>query len=363
MTLLNERNGFYGQDQESGSAEQRLPPPVAWIGQEAQPTVLIIGAGGRAESIRCWSERAGLRCLGRAALTEAAARLARTVRIDFLLVDLRGLDLASELDEASVQALTASRDLVGTRLIVIADLAGLDCAMALLDAPQTEFLCEPGDSEIISLLVMAGLSKPASGPQSVHEASRDPETARLEKLSDEVRRLAETIERMAGGSGEPFPQASDARGRRDAYRADRGAAAMPARMFQPRERHRAAEIADEEPSHTEFRALIRARRMRDQYLPADLFADPAWDMILDLMAARLAGQRVSVSSLCIAASVPPTTALRWIRQLTDRAIFTRIDDPSDGRRVFIELTDAAAGAVLGWVQAVRRNGGILCGAR
>jgi len=57
--------------------------------------------------------------------------------------------------------------------------------------------------------------------------------------------------------------------------------------------------------------------------------------------------------------VPPTTALRWIRQLTERAVFARIDDPADGRRVFIELTDEAAGAVAAWAQAVRRNGGVL----
>ena len=36
-----------------------------------------------------------------------------------------------------------------------------------------------------------------------------------------------------------------------------------------------------------------------------------------LMAARLEQQRVEVSSLCIAAAVPPTTALRWIKALSD----------------------------------------------
>lgn len=82
-------------------------------------------------------------------------------------------------------------------------------------------------------------------------------------------------------------------------------------------------------------------------------------MILDLMAARLSGQRVSVSSLCIAAAVPPTTALRWIRQLTERGVFARIDDPADGRRVFIELTDNAAEAFAAWTVAVRRHGGLL----
>lgn len=39
------------------------------------------------------------------------------------------------------------------------------------------------------------------------------------------------------------------------------------------------------------RAIIRARRLRDQFFGSDLFADPAWDMLLDLMAARLEGAR------------------------------------------------------------------------
>ena len=93
------------------------------------------------------------------------------------------------------------------------------------------------------------------------------------------------------------------------------------------------------------RAIIRARRTRDEFFVPGLFADPAWDMLLDLFAARLQGEPVSVSSLCIAAAVPQTTALRWIKVLTDHGLATRADDPQDGRRVFIQLTDAAAEAV------------------
>src|SRR3546814_8292219 len=88
--------------------------------------------------------------------------------------------------------------------------------------------------------------------------------------------------------------------------------------------------------------MLRLRRLRDRFFPGDLFADPAWDMLLDLMAAHLSGQRVSVSSLCIAAAVPATTALRWIRALTDHGLFLRQADPSDGHRVFIALSDKAA---------------------
>ncbi len=85
------------------------------------------------------------------------------------------------------------------------------------------------------------------------------------------------------------------------------------------------------------RTVIRARRLRGRYFAEDLFADPAWDMLLDLLQAELAQLRVPVSSLCIAAAVPATTALRWIKCMTEQELFVRRADPHDGRRVFVEL--------------------------
>ena len=100
--------------------------------------------------------------------------------------------------------------------------------------------------------------------------------------------------------------------------------------------------------------------MRNRFFDSTLFADPAWDMLLDLMAARLEGEDVSVSSLSIAASVPSTTALRWIRTMTDLGLFERRADPMDGRRVYINLTDAAANALAGYfVAAGLRDGSMI----
>ncbi len=48
---------------------------------------------------------------------------------------------------------------------------------------------------------------------------------------------------------------------------------------------------------------------------------------------------MSVSSLCIAAAVPPTTALRWITAMTESGMLVRRQDPDDARRVFIELSN------------------------
>lgn len=89
------------------------------------------------------------------------------------------------------------------------------------------------------------------------------------------------------------------------------------------------------------KAIIKSRSMRSSMFGGGLFADPAWDMILDLILAQAEYRRVSISSLCIASGVPSTTALRWIAQLVERGIFERTEDVCDKRRVFITLSDTA----------------------
>jgi hypothetical protein len=91
--------------------------------------------------------------------------------------------------------------------------------------------------------------------------------------------------------------------------------------------------------------VIGARRRRAHYFQGDLFADPAWDMLLDLVEAEIRGRRVSVSSLCIAAAVPASTALRWINALVKEGLFVRCPDPNDQRRVYVELTPEASEAL------------------
>jgi DNA-binding MarR family transcriptional regulator len=91
--------------------------------------------------------------------------------------------------------------------------------------------------------------------------------------------------------------------------------------------------------------LLALRRTRDQFFGAALFADPAWDILLELYAAELGQRRLSVSSLGLGAAVPPTTTIRWIKILEKQAMISRSGDPMDGRRVFIALTPAAVNAM------------------
>ena len=92
-------------------------------------------------------------------------------------------------------------------------------------------------------------------------------------------------------------------------------------------------------SEETVRSVIRNRSQRVKFFPNELFADPAWDMLLDLYLSEIIQRRVSVSSLCIASNVPSTTALRWITSLECEGLAERTSDPIDKRRYFMSLTD------------------------
>lgn len=85
------------------------------------------------------------------------------------------------------------------------------------------------------------------------------------------------------------------------------------------------------------RHLYRLRRQRDE-LFGEMFGEPAWDMMLDLFIRRNDRSTTSISSLCIAASVPQTTALRWVTAMVAAGIFVREQDPFDRRRSYVELS-------------------------
>ena len=99
------------------------------------------------------------------------------------------------------------------------------------------------------------------------------------------------------------------------------------------------------PSSTETGQLcerarkeIRARHLREQFLPRDLFAEGGWNVLLDLFVAEIEQKHVSITDACIASNLPTTTALRHIHLLVERGLIQRSKDPADGRREFLRLT-------------------------
>lgn len=117
--------------------------------------------------------------------------------------------------------------------------------------------------------------------------------------------------------------------------------------------------AGEAVSDTDLVQLARRishwRRKRDAMFDPVIFADPEWDILLDLFAESGFGRKVSMSSLCIAASVPTTTAVRCINAMIDQGVLAKSRDTNDARRVLIELTEETRVKMRVWLTGVMRS--------
>jgi DNA-binding MarR family transcriptional regulator len=114
-----------------------------------------------------------------------------------------------------------------------------------------------------------------------------------------------------------------------------------------------AVVSRVEPSTTSpqfVRKLIAARASRRHFFSAELFADPAWDILLELYALHCEQRRISISKLCLAAAVPSTTALRWLDKLQADGTIMRAADPLDSRRVRVSLSPAAVEAMKSYLR-------------
>ena len=87
------------------------------------------------------------------------------------------------------------------------------------------------------------------------------------------------------------------------------------------------------------RHLYEERRMRDKAFPVNLFSDPIWDMLLVLYACAVEGKQLSVSEACQTSRAPPSSALRYIKEMTEQGLVVRDDCTSDARRVYVRLSD------------------------
>ena len=274
-----------------------------------RPALLIGDDPQGLEQPEAMIAEAGLRLAGVSPVTEASSRLDRQLSLGLAWADLG----ECWPDDGLVERLQGLAD-GGTPVVVSIKPGLIDFADAAFADRPVQLLVDPDMIEQAAALSLALAVRPSVG--RVHDVGRD-NAVRLRQLSDEVGRIAASLARLSSVPESP---------------------ARPA--ITPRE------FGDLPPIEGErVRSVIRARRMRARFFDEQLFADPAWDMLLDLLQAEIAQHRVPVSSLCIAAAVPATTALRWIKTMTDAGLFARRADPHDGRRIFVELSPAASAAM------------------
>lgn len=298
---------------------------------DAAATVLLVGdRAGDLASAQQAIAHVGYRMVGTVSLAQAASALAIRSGPDVVMIEATGIDPAAAAHWlAPIDTLVRERGIDAVVSTGCGD--DMDAVTAVLFGPHVRHLCDPTAAD------RTGALGTVRGVRALrlHDNSRDADD-RLRQLNAEVARFADTLARLAGESDRPR-FAGQVRDPSPGFRSERFAAgsAVDAGLV---------------------RDTIRGRRMRAAHFAAELFADPAWDMLLDLFAAELEGRRVSVSSLCIAAAVPGTTALRWIGSMVDAGLFERYADPADRRRAFISLSDTARAGMEAYFDAIRRAG-------
>lgn len=306
----------------------RMTAPSPFLERESGPAssmplpgLNVIGHSAASPLLQQTAKLCGLDCI---ALAPAAilSGTALSGAIVWAMVDAADADWLGKLIERQTDEQFP--------LIVQTDLAGLDAVIHAVDhLPGCSITVSPDEAAMVAALASHLRMSQASVHASI-DAVRD---RQIETLQEEVQRISRMLARLAMEPERhrepPSPFIDD-----HVSAKARGYHAGPGSNYD-----------GPTVSSRDVRQVIRQRRLRDELFDSELFADPAWDMLLDLYAARLDRSRVSVSSLCIAAAVPATTALRWIKTLTETGLFERKADQHDARRIFVQLSDEATQAM------------------
>lgn len=271
---------------------------------------------------------AGLRVSVAADLSAMMAAEARPLG-DVIMIDCPVVDPATMAALAGLDVRAARG---GARLIVSTSVDALDDVFGCLDQSEVQILVDPDRAERVIALGHVLAQFPSA---RLRELSED-ERHLLMRLTEQVGQIAGRIERLSPGR-QGMDDSLQAPGATAAYTHVKSGEGGEARATRA--------LRSPLPDPRLVRKVIRHRQLRARYFDGQLFADPAWDMLLDLCAARAEHRRVSVTSLCIASAVPPTTALRWIGQMVEQGLFVRVGDQADRRRAFIELSDRSADAM------------------
>jgi DNA-binding MarR family transcriptional regulator len=296
------------------------------------------GAPVRSVTILC-SQPVRSKQIEELALASGCRIVAGDLGADYLLTDISS-DTERAAQECSEIADYLNR--YGAEALVWIGMDQLEGVYAALPPERCHWLVDADDA--LALPILARANRRGDMDQ-LHDRSKEGEYGALHKISDDLADFARTLARIAEQEeNEP----SSVRDKPVSFRP--ASAAMFAPLVPPVRQ-------DTAPNAARIREMIKLRRLRDQHFPPDLFADPAWDILLDLYAANLEGKSVSVSSLCIAAAVPPTTALRWITTMTEHGALVRKQDPNDARRVFIGLSEDSEARLTAYFANAASKGG------
>jgi len=120
--------------------------------------------------------------------------------------------------------------------------------------------------------------------------------------------------------------------------------------------HDAGQRAVSTPRDPRSAAVLQLaqRRLRKAYLPAPLFHEPGWEVLLGLYTHDNGSHAMSLKELSLLVDAPFTTTQRWVDQMVRLNLITRVEAADDRRRVELSLSAACREGLDAYFDAIAR---------
>jgi CheY-like chemotaxis protein/DNA-binding MarR family transcriptional regulator len=271
--------------------ESSRPARVLVVDDEARALRLVSRVLG-SSSIACRTAESA---------AEAMAALRDSPDIDVVVSDIRMPEVDGIEFLGSVRREFADRPWL--QLILVTGHASLETAVAAMRLEASDYLFKPVDPKSLREAVSHALTRADSIRQVKVTQPDTPRALELQQIAGTARALAEDL----------------------------------GRAFEPA-RGRSGDETPEDAALRTLKLLQKLQEARSTIFGEAVMPEPAWEMLAELMRARLMNQQLSVTSLALSSQSPMTTALRRIEDLIQGGLAARVPDPSDRRRTHIELT-------------------------
>ncbi len=202
------------------------------------------------------------------------------------------------------------------QLIVITGNASLETAIDSLRLDASEYLQKPVSAMDLTRAVSRASLRAEAGRILGPRVERTEYLDRLKEVAEVAGQLVGQIRGLEHLPDLSVPASPDPR---------QAAAEVPSRTF------------GSKASTLKF--IWQLQETRREVFRGSSLPESSWDILTELMSIELAGRKISVSGLCLAANCPVTTALRRIDELTELGLIAKDPDPSDARRHYVRMTD------------------------
>jgi CheY-like chemotaxis protein len=243
----------------------------------------------------------GIACRTAESAAEAMAALRGSPEIDVVVSDIRMPEVDGIEFLGSVRREFADRPWL--QLILVTGHASLETAVAAMRLEASDYLFKPVDPKSLREAVNHAFARADSIRQVKVTQPDTPRALELQQIAGTARALAEDL----------------------------------SRAFEPA-RGKPGDETPEDAALRTLKLLQKLQEARSTIFGEAVMPEPAWEMLAELMRARLMNQQLSVTSLALSSQSPMTTALRRIEDLIQGGLAARVPDCSDRRRTHIELT-------------------------